>query len=81
MRELIEQSVHAYVTFIERFKMDRYPEPAEIIDRDYDPDSAFEDNFILLRLKTDDKRIIFHESYETIQQELVGIVTNIVDHS
>jgi hypothetical protein len=47
--------------------MDRYPEPAEIINRDYDPDSAFEDNFILLRLKTDDKRIIFHESYETIQ--------------
>jgi len=61
--------------------MERYPEPAEIIDRNYDPDAAFEDNFILLRLKTDDKRIIFHESYETIQQELVGIVTNIVNHS
>ena len=46
--------------------MDKYPEPAEIIYRNYDPDSPLEDNFILLRLKTDDKRIIFHESYETI---------------
>jgi hypothetical protein len=33
--------------------MDKYPEPAEIIDRNYDPDSPLEDNFILLRLKTD----------------------------
>jgi hypothetical protein len=46
VRELIEQSVNAYVDFIERFKFKTYPKPQEISLREYDADTPFEDNFI-----------------------------------
>ena len=51
VRELIEQSVNAYVKFIQRYKFPKYPFPNEIIKREYDADTPFEDNFISLNLK------------------------------
>ena len=51
VRELIEQSVNAYVKFIQRYKFPTYPKPDEIIKREYDADSPFEDNFISLKLR------------------------------
>lgn len=50
VRELIEQSVNTYVDFIQRYKNENYPKPDEIIEREYDPDTPFEDNFITLKL-------------------------------
>lgn len=50
VRELIEQSVNTYVNFIQRFKADSYPKPEEVIEREYDPDTPFEDSFITLKL-------------------------------
>jgi hypothetical protein len=55
VRELVEQSVNAYVKFIQTFKKGSYPKPDEIIEREYDADSPFEDNFILLKLIIDEK--------------------------
>lgn len=57
VRELVEQSVNAYVDFIQRFKKDSYPVPDEIILREYDADSPFEDNFISLKLTIDENEI------------------------
>jgi hypothetical protein len=70
VRELIEQSVTAYVNFIQRFKTDDIPRPEEIIRREYDPDSSFEDNFISLKLSHDNVKIAFSEPPETVQSTL-----------
>jgi hypothetical protein len=77
VRELIEQSVNAYVKFIQRYKYPKYPHPSEIIDREYDADTPFEDNFISLKLsiqKNDDNnksqnggpRIVFDNPIENV---------------
>jgi hypothetical protein len=50
VRDLITKSVKSYVDFFRRFKKDVYPSPQEIIKREYDPDTPFEDNFLVLRL-------------------------------
>jgi hypothetical protein len=50
VRELISKSVKAYVDFFRRFKKNKYPSPAEIIKREYDADTAFEDNFLVIKL-------------------------------
>ena len=59
VRELIEQSVHSYVDFIQRYKFEKYPKPVEIIQREYDADTPFEDNFISLKLSIDGVKIAF----------------------
>jgi len=41
VRELIEQSVNSYVSFIQRYKFPTYPKPEEIILREYDADTPF----------------------------------------
>ena len=40
----------AYVEFLRRYKKKEYPTPQEIIKREYDPDTQFEDNFLVLKL-------------------------------
>lgn len=77
VRELIEQSVTAYVDFIQRYKCDSYPNPDEIIQREYDPDTPFEDNFITLKLSLDLEnggRISFSDPLERVQRDLEEIV-------
>jgi hypothetical protein len=59
VRELIEQSVKSYVDFIQRYKYEKYPTPAEIILREYDADTPMEDNFISLKLHIDGSKIVF----------------------
>jgi len=91
VRELIEQSVNAYVKFIQRYKFPTYPKPDEIIKREYDADSPFEDNFISLKLRipnADDSskagggpKIMFDTPIEQVQQELEQIVDQIVKQS
>ena len=46
VRDLIEISIQSYVDFIQRFKFSSYPTPSQIIMREYDADSPFEDNFL-----------------------------------
>ena len=81
VRELIEQSVDAYVDFIQRFKFDSYPTPNEIIKREYDAETPFEDNFIELKLVINNGKIEFGNHLEEIQQELEGLVDQIVKQS
>lgn len=81
VRELIEQSVTTYVDFIQRYKSESYPKPDEIIQREYDPDTPFEDNFITLKLSLDQEnggRITFSDSLDTVQKNLEEIVDLIV---
>lgn len=84
VRELIEQSVKAYVDFIQRYKSESYPEPEEILLREYDADSPFEDNFISLKLTIEendqksDRRIVFGDPLDNVQLELEKIVDLIV---
>ena len=66
MRELIEQSVNSYVDFIQRFKSPNYPSPKEIIHREYDADTPFEDNFIQLKLVQENGKIVFSDQPETV---------------
>jgi hypothetical protein len=84
VRELIEQSVHEYVDFIQRYKNESYPEPDEILLREYDADSPFEDNFISLKLareENDDAKIVFSDPLDNVQHELEKIVDLIVQQS
>jgi len=86
VRELVEQSVNAYVDFIQGFKADSYPLPSEITTREYDPDAAFEDNFISLSLVIPTGAgatggIAFSERLEDVQAELEGIIDSIVKQS
>jgi len=79
VRELIEQSIKAYVDFIQRYKFPEYPKPDEIIYREYDADSPFEDNFISLKLTIEDTNIAFGEPLEMVQQDLEQIIDRIVE--
>ena len=81
VRELIEQSVNSYVKFIQRYKCKSYPEPNEILQREYDADSPFEDNFILLSLVIDGNKINFKTPLDDVQKELEEIVDSIVKQS
>lgn len=89
VREIIEQSVKAYVDFIERFKYKSYPKPDEIILREYDADTPFEENFISLKLTIVGKKIDFESIkqsndqtiLDSVQMELEGIVDAIVKRS
>jgi hypothetical protein len=82
VRELIEQSVRTYVEFIQRFKKDQYPPPSEIITREYDPDSQFEDSFICVKLTIDGTKIVFEDDLEEkVQPELENIIDAIVKQS
>jgi len=66
VRELIEQSVKAYVEFIQRYKFPQYPKPDDIIQREYDEDTPFEDNFISLKLSIDGTKIVFSDQLDTV---------------
>jgi len=52
VRELTTKSIDNYVDFFRRFqkKNGRYPTPEEIISREYDPDTDFENTFLTLKL-------------------------------
>jgi hypothetical protein len=69
------------VDFIQRFKCTTYPVPDEIIGREYDADTAFEDNFISLKLIIDGQGIIFADKPEYVQEQLVMIIGMIVNQS
>jgi hypothetical protein len=81
--------VNTYVDFIQRFKYKTYPEPAEILLREYDADTPFEDNFISLKLTIDGNKIDFEKInsdnssniLDSVQAELEGIVDSIVKRS
>ena len=60
-RKLIQKSVKAYVDFFKRFKKSKYHTPQEIIKREYDPDTTFEDNFLVLKLTIEGGRIQFSD--------------------
>jgi hypothetical protein len=83
VRELIEQSLNKYVDFIQRFKFPTYPKPDEIIKREYDADSPYEDNFIAIKLDIDQTKneIKFDVALEQVQAELEVIVDHIVAQS
>jgi hypothetical protein len=78
VRELIEQSVNVYVAFIQKFKLESYPTPDEIILREYDADTPFEQNFITLKLVIDGSSIGFDQELDKVQTELEGIIDLIV---
>jgi hypothetical protein len=81
VRELIEQSIHAYVAFVQRYRYPEYPRPDEIILREYDADTPLEDNFISLKLTIEDTNIVFHEPLGMVQTELEQIIDRIVEQS
>ena len=91
VRELIEQSVNTYVKFIQRYKFPTYPKPDEILKREYDADTPFEDNFISLKLRIPNadesnktggtQKIMFDTPIEQVQQELEQIIDQIVKQS
>jgi Ni,Fe-hydrogenase maturation factor len=83
VRELIEQSVKAYVEFIQRYKYKNkdYPTPQDIIMREYDAETPFEDNFISLQLAISGNKIVFSDPTETVQKELEDVIDNIVTQS
>lgn len=57
-----------------------YPTPEEIIKREYDADTPFEDNFLVLKLGIDpsSQRIVFNDPLNTVGKELEKIVEKIV---
>ena len=78
VRELISKSVNSYVDFFRRFKKQQYPTPAEIIKREYDPDTPFEDSFLTLKLTIDSFKIVFSDDLNNVSKDLEKIVEQIV---
>jgi len=81
VRELITKSIDAYVNFFRRFKKGSYPTPEEIIDREYDADTEFEDSFIVLKLDIENHQIGFTDSLNQVGQDLENIIELIVMQS
>ena len=74
VRDLISKSVQAYVDFFRRYKKKDYPSPQEIVKREYDPDTPFEDNFLILKLTIDNQRIGFTDPLNIVKRDLEKIV-------
>jgi dynein heavy chain len=66
VRELITKSIDAYVNFFRRFKKDAYPPPKQIIKREYDAETEFEDSFIVLKLDIENHKIGFTDSLDQV---------------
>ena len=82
MRELIYQSIRRYVDFIKHFKKDSYPKPAEVLAREYDADTPFEESFITVKLDIEGTSIVFADDLEEkVQPELENIIDAIVKQS
>ena len=81
VRELISKSVKAYVEFFRRFKKKEYPLPKEIIKREYDADTPFEDSFLVLKLAIEGQRITFPDQLNVVKRDLEKIVELIVTQS
>ena len=81
VRDLVTKSIDAYVDFFERFRKWTYPEPKEIIQREYDPDTPFEDNFLTLKLIISGYNIVFENRLHDVQKELTNVVEQIVNQS
>jgi hypothetical protein len=79
IRELATKSIDNYVNFFRRFEKKVYPTPEEIIAREYDPDSEFEQTFLTIKLESKGGQIQFVDSLELVKDTLVGIVTAMVD--
>jgi len=81
VRELTTKSIDNYVDFFRRFqkKNGKYPTPEEIIAREYDPDTDFELTFLTLKLQISDKEITFQDSLQTVRDDLVRIVSQMVE--
>ena len=81
VRELITKSVKSYVEFFRRFKKpnDIYPTPKEIMGREFDPDTEFEDNFLILKLAVNNTNQIFFTNLPLqVSEALEGLVNTIV---
>lgn len=81
VRDLVTKSINAYIQFIERFQKDTYPTPQEIIKREYDPDTPFEDNFLTLHLIINGPNIAFENRLHDVQKDLISVVEQIVNQS
>jgi hypothetical protein len=81
VRDLVTKSVNSYVDFFKRFKKDKYPLPEEITKREYDPDSEFEDNFLILKLVINGQQVAFENYLHDVQKDLLNIVELIVNQS
>ena len=78
VRDLISKSVRSYVEFFRRFKKEKYPSPPEVIEREFDPDTPLEDNFLILKMTIDNFRITFKEPLEMVGRNLEKIIESIV---
>lgn len=80
VRELISKSVTAYVDFLRRFRKDDglYPAPQEIIERRYDPDTPFEDSFLIIKLIVEGQQIGFSDKLENVEKDLFRVIDGIV---
>jgi hypothetical protein len=67
------------VEFFKRFQKQAYPTPEDIIAREYDPDSEFEQTFLTLKLHHIQNEITFQDSLPNVRDELVKIVTTMVE--
>ena len=74
VRDLVTKSIDSYVDFFERFRDEEYPSPKEIIKREYDPETPFEDNFLTLRLIISGQNIVFENRLHDVQKELTNVV-------
>lgn len=82
VRNLIQKSVDSYVNFFKRFKKATYPTPKEIMGREFDPDTDFEDNFVILKLVVNNtNQIVFQDMPGTVSDSLEGLVNTIVRQS
>lgn len=79
VRELATKSIENYVEFFKRFQKDNYPSPEEIISREYDPDTDFEQTFLTLKLQISGNEIALFDPLPTVRDELVKIVGSMID--
>lgn len=81
VRQLIKKSVDAYVEFFRRFRKDSYPSPNEIMGREFDADTEFEDNFLILKLDVSNNHVVFGDLPSNVQNILITQVGKIVQQS
>ena len=82
VRSLIEKSVNAYVTYFKKYDKNPIPSPDDVITRRYAADEPFERNFLMLKLKAENRQsIIFTDPLHNLQKDLMKVIEDIIKKS
>jgi dynein heavy chain len=78
LRDLIYKSLEELKTFFLKFHKEQYLEAPQCIENDLDRTKYLQKSFLVIKLKEEDKKVRLSEKIETIRNEIVKLIDEVV---